>query len=852
MYRSHRFFTLGVLTLFFMLPSLSIIATTTAQDWSMLGSNPARTYTSTSPAPSSNNVLFKTSPYVVRGGLSVADGRVYAPLYSGLLYVLDAYTGEPLKAEAYQNMYNPPTIHNGRLYLASGSSLYCLDSSSLSMIWYYQTGGLIRSSPVTVDDKVYLTGYNQRIMCIDENGGLLWSYNTGSRIESSPAVNKGRVVFTTTDQKVYCFDADPSEDETDEGIIDISDGGDDDKTYDLIWVITGTSGFTGSPSILDEHVFLVSDDHTLYSLSLNNGAVEWSRAFDYQTTQTAVFSSYLLIGSGSTLHCLNPVNGKTIWERQLSRNSNIRSTPVISDNKVIVSDGYKLYCLQLDDGSEVWSYDNIYVKETGGLAVANGILYAASYNDGVIYGFYANKPPVTPDKPRGEVNGLLYESYQYSTNTVHDPDNDPVEYLFDWGDGTNSGWVKNPYATHIWINEGVYNIKVKARDNYHSTSTWSESLQVTISKQIVEYKLLEITTPSQVNEGESFTVMVSSENKPLPNIRVSFNNIEYLTDESGSALLTAPLVSYDTTLVIYATSDSYTSNYKKILIKDKTEEQNYGYIFGRITDEKGNPLPTAQICIIPEDKTKPGVWIKPDNDARFIYTLTPGDYVIHGEKTGYTSSDYEITIQKNNAYQVNIILQTTSSTTLTLQRDLFNTMLTQQTEKGNVAAVINVKMDQPTIEHLSDEVNIEIDKSTVNEFSFIVEGLEYTREKLFFLICDDTQFQGVNNVNDLVVIYDDYASERTSFQDLASTQSDKPRWAGLIVQDDDKKTMLIGLYIPSYSTHTITLKTITKSFNLIYLASVYTIAAVISMLIFASRIFTHPVYHNYFKKRLRR
>ena len=50
------------------------------------------------------------------------------------------------------------------------------------------------------------------------------------------------------------------------------------------------------------------------------------------------------------------------------------------------------------------------------------------------------------------------------------PDGDHVYYLIDWGDGTNSGWV-GPYEpgetvsiSHVWSDEGTYQIKVKAKD----------------------------------------------------------------------------------------------------------------------------------------------------------------------------------------------------------------------------------------------------------------------------------------------------------------------------------------------------------------------------------------------------
>ncbi len=98
-----------------------------------------------------------------------------------------------------------------------------------------------------------------------------------------------------------------------------------------------------------------------------------------------------------------------------------------------------------------------------------------------------NDPPETPRKP-SEKPG---EQYTYTTDTT-DPDGDQVSYMWDWGDGTNSGWI-GPYdsgatceVSHSWTEPGDYEIQVKARDIYGGTSDWSEPLMVNIKLPIIE------------------------------------------------------------------------------------------------------------------------------------------------------------------------------------------------------------------------------------------------------------------------------------------------------------------------------------------------------------------------------
>jgi len=95
--------------------------------------------------------------------------------------------------------------------------------------------------------------------------------------------------------------------------------------------------------------------------------------------------------------------------------------------------------------------------------------------------------PETPDKPTGSASGKVGEAYTYCTTTT-DPDGDQVYYFWDWGDGTDSGWL-GPYdsgvelcTNHSWDQRGVYEIRVKAKDTSGLESPWSDPLSVSMPK----------------------------------------------------------------------------------------------------------------------------------------------------------------------------------------------------------------------------------------------------------------------------------------------------------------------------------------------------------------------------------
>jgi outer membrane protein assembly factor BamB len=102
-----------------------------------------------------------------------------------------------------------------------------------------------------------------------------------------------------------------------------------------------------------------------------------------------------------------------------------------------------------------------------------------------------------PNKPtiNGPTNGKVGVTYTYWAVTT-DPENDKLSYFFDWGDGTTSGWT-TPYvpsgtnvsASHKW-KLGIFNIKVKAKDENGYESGWSDALSLTIPRNKILHNSL--------------------------------------------------------------------------------------------------------------------------------------------------------------------------------------------------------------------------------------------------------------------------------------------------------------------------------------------------------------------------
>lgn len=130
------------------------------------------------------------------------------------------------------------------------------------------------------------------------------------------------------------------------------------------------------------------------------------------------------------------------------------------------------------------------INESGGLYdPASGILVGTvTKNESEIlpHTFAFPETVSAPETPSGPASGLTDTAYTYETGGAISSSADPVQYLFDWGDGTDSGWLPpgTTIASKSWASGDVYDVKAQARCANHITivSPWSTPLSVTIIK----------------------------------------------------------------------------------------------------------------------------------------------------------------------------------------------------------------------------------------------------------------------------------------------------------------------------------------------------------------------------------
>ena len=166
----------------------------------------------------------RACPCGTRAGPTVAGDRVVAGTTAGTVYALDRATGKLLwrfqtggavvsspavGPSGAASPYTAAVYSKGGLVFAGSADhyLYALDLASGALRWRYQTGGPISSSPAYANGVVLVGALDGRLYAVAAaTGKPLWSEATGGPIDlSSPAILDGRVFIGSRDGGLYAY-----------------------------------------------------------------------------------------------------------------------------------------------------------------------------------------------------------------------------------------------------------------------------------------------------------------------------------------------------------------------------------------------------------------------------------------------------------------------------------------------------------------------------------------------------------------------------------------------------------------------------------------------------------------------
>jgi outer membrane protein assembly factor BamB len=396
------------------------------------------------------------------------DRDIYAIYPNGMLkwtyHTVDWITSAPALAE------------DGTLYVGSwGDYLYAFNSTTGAKKWSVSLGDTIGSSPAIGEDgTIYVGDTGGRLWAVNPNGTKKWNYPTGGgNISGDPAIgDDGTIYIGTWFEYFYAINPNGT----------------------LKWKFKTGDIIKAPPSIADDGtVYIGSFDDYLYALYPNNGTMKWKCNIwkGTDTNPSIASDGTIYVCSSSKLFAIYPNNGTKKWTYDFPSERHIgKSSPTISAEGTIyvgtnigsgsVSGG-DIFAIN-PDGTERWRkliVDKGWVDSSPCIA-EDGTVFIGSQSEGrgYIHAFgpvESNSPPNAPTIS-GETNGEAGDGYWYTFLAV-DPDNNPVTFYIDWGDGSEGWKVEGAsggkyYYEHTWSEQGDYTIRAKAIDTLGEESDW--------------------------------------------------------------------------------------------------------------------------------------------------------------------------------------------------------------------------------------------------------------------------------------------------------------------------------------------------------------------------------------------
>lgn len=283
------------------------------------------------------------------GGVSAADGKVYATTGFGVVTALDAGTGATVwRKELTTPFRGGPTVAGGRVYaLTQDNQLFALSGDKGDTLWSVagtvETAGLLGGGAPAVALDTVVVGYSSGELNAlrTENGRTVWAdalartgrttaLNALTDIDASPVIDRGRVFAIGHGGRMAALEL---------------------ATGQRVWErnFAGTS----TPWVAGDFVYAVTLDAELVCLTRGEGKIRWvtqlpryknpkKKTNPYGWAGPVLASDRLLLaGSDRQMISVSPYTGKILSSVKLTAPAYL--PPIVANNMVfILTDDGKL------------------------------------------------------------------------------------------------------------------------------------------------------------------------------------------------------------------------------------------------------------------------------------------------------------------------------------------------------------------------------------------------------------------------------------------------------------------------------------------------------------------------------
>ena len=309
-------------------------------------------------------------------------------------------------------------------------------NAPLTLKWAKDLGSETDSSPVIVNDVLFI-GSTLGVFALDaKTGQEIWRFQTESFVRSVPAVSNGVIYIGDDNKKFYAIDA---------------------KDGSLKWKNdTALGGYTASAAVVGNIVYAMPKDGSFYAFDTSNGEVVWSTLIGkIAESSPAIGEGIIAFGTdGGAIVALDASTGKQKWSYNTGT-IDIKSSPVIADGAIFIGSNDGAVYAITTGGSLKWKFstsDNIESSPS----VKNGVVYFGSQDSN----FYAVDEGTGKLKWKFPDSGQVFSAPAISNDVVYFGSENKIIYGLDANTGKllwrNSTGEKNKdYITSPAISGNV-------------------------------------------------------------------------------------------------------------------------------------------------------------------------------------------------------------------------------------------------------------------------------------------------------------------------------------------------------------------------------------------------------------
>ena len=304
---------------------------------------------------------------------NVVGTAFFTDVYGGVTGV-DTQTGQKVwewQAIAINNINGctSPTISDNVLYIGFGSQFFAVDITTKKIKWTYPNSGFAKdrfySCPIVVNGIIYVDNGSNLLAINAQTGVLAWSTNLGGKFSSSSPTIVNDIVYIGSDNGfLYAIDAKT---------------GSQKWKYDLYKTNSNFKDVDGNPTVIDGIVYVLSTDSNGLCVGLDavTGVKKWSVDLPYSNSGASptIYNGIIYFYLGSKqITAFDAKTGNKIWE---NNNFAVYKSPMVVNDIIYFSDDNgKIIALDALKGQPKSTFSTTELTDTPILVVGQSIFGA--------------------------------------------------------------------------------------------------------------------------------------------------------------------------------------------------------------------------------------------------------------------------------------------------------------------------------------------------------------------------------------------------------------------------------------------------------------------------------------------